>query len=55
MITQDLYNTKKLITYLEEVYQGKPVPISLGAILTIEMAAREVSEVYQGIKFDTLN
>lgn len=49
MLTSDLYNKTLLKRYIENIENGSPIPIPLGAILTIELAAREVGSSFHGI------
>lgn len=54
MVTIDLYNIKILKQFIDRVKGGNPIPISLGAVLTIELAARELGSAFRGINKSNL-
>lgn len=49
MLTRGLYNIKRLKQYTENLDSGHSIPSLIGAILTIELAAREIQGAFAGI------
>lgn len=49
MVTGGLYNPKALKNFIQKIQSGNYVPLILGAILTIELAARETGASFHGV------
>ncbi|GAX61229.1 Mu-like prophage FluMu protein gp28 [Candidatus Scalindua japonica] len=49
MVTGNLYNKKIFNRYVNKIKQDDFIPLLIGSILTIELAAREVGSIYSSI------